>query len=79
MYFNFAGYSGWDVFKYLLPKRTQTRLVALSWIAHTTLPDGTRPNLGKTPMILQMPWGTFRITSYRGEVEPVAREHFTAP
>lgn len=79
MFFNFQGYSGWDVFLSFLPKKTQTRRVALAWIAHVTTPDGVRPNLTKTPMILQMPWGSYRLVSYLGEVEAVNREHFASP
>lgn len=76
MYFNFVGYAGWDLLLALMPKAWQTKRVALAWIKMATTPDGVRPNLGRTPMVLQMPWGSFKILDYAGNVERVARQNF---
>lgn len=75
MVFNFVGYAGLDVLLSLLPKIWQTKRVARAWLRSLTPPHGEQPNLESTPLILQMPWGAFRILDYSGNVKPCSREN----
>lgn len=76
MYFNFSGFYGWDSFLALLPKSFQVRCIARAWLKSMTPPHGDPPNLKDHPMVIQTTWGSFRIVSYSGKVEPCSREHF---
>ena len=67
--FRFNGYSGLDILSALLPKSWQTRRVAKAWLRALTPANGEAPDLVKTSVIVEMPWGSFRIVDWAGHVE----------
>ena len=73
--FNFKGYSGLDILLMLLPKSWQTRRVARAWLRALTPTGGGPPDLKKTDVVVQMPWGSFKVVDHSGNVEPCATEH----
>ena len=67
---NFTGYSGWDILLSLLPKSWQTRTVARRYMNFMTPRFGEPPDPRKTDIVVQMPWGTYRVLDEHGNVEP---------
>lgn len=65
---NFAGYSGFDQIYILFPKRWQTRIVARKWMRALNYPDPTVTNV-----MIQMPWGSFKVLDKKGNVEKCER------
>ena len=76
LYFNFEGYTGLDILRSALPKKVQTRMVARAWLRSLTIPGAPRPDPAATPMILQMPWGSYRVLDLKGNFERCAKEVF---
>lgn len=76
MTFNFSGYSGKDVWLAILPYSWQTKRIAKAWLKTLTTPDGVKPNVDNTPLLISTPWGCYRIVDLDGNTKPAARESF---
>ena len=69
MGFTFHGYSGVDVLLTILPKAWQSRIVARRWMKAVGNPDPL-----VTRLIINMPWGTYRIVDAAGRLERCAKD-----
>lgn len=76
MYFNFSGYSGWSVLWALFPKSCQTRWIARAWVRALREASKQQPDLEATQLVIQLPWGSFRIVSHDGKTKRCNREGF---
>lgn len=68
LFYNFAGFTGWDLIYYLAPEPTQARKIAQALLKG--MYKGI--DLEATPLIVVMPHGQWRVTSKHGRVELVA-------
>lgn len=75
IFFNFSGYSGWDIWLSLLPKRVQVKKIAAAFIKDRMKgAPGVAMDFETSPVILNMPWASYRILDARGNVRQVATE-----
>lgn len=75
MVLTFTSYTGLDILNNLLPKMWQTKIVAKRLLkTMKQLGGGIIPDCQKSYLIVQMPWGSFRIKDIKGNIEPCPHE-----
>lgn len=67
--FNFSAFTGWSLLYNMLPKSMRVRRVARSMVKMLTDGQGNPPDVKGTPVILNMPFGSYRLTDLKGGTE----------
>lgn len=70
MVFRVGGYSGLDVWRYIMSPKWQARSVAKQLLKKVW--KGANP--AETEMIVELPVGNFKLVNDKGDVEPCERK-----